>query len=284
MIVDISSHNLDNDFKKAKEAGVKAVLIRCGYGSDHVKYDDPYFVKNIEGALANGLKVGVYLYSYAKSGAFAISEADHALRLIKPYKDKLSLPVFYDVEEKGTEEGVSTRCKLFCDKLRSKGYKVGVYASLWWWETYLKDLDTSNIYIWLAKWGGSKPSHKLDIWQYDAYGKVPGIGTGVDLNNAYGELADIINGVTPTPTPTPTPKEGIELKVELLKKGNKGAEVFAVQSILRAQGYKYDGTLIKCDSSYGKITEACVVSFQKKNGLVADGIVGAKTWDKLVNG
>ena len=74
------------------------------------------------------------------------------------------------------------------------------------------------------------------------------------------------------------------MKVELLKKGSKGAEVFAVQSILRAKGYKYEGTLIKCDSSYGRITENCVIAFQKKNGLTADGIVGAKTWDKLVNG
>ena len=100
MIVDISAHNLDNDFKKAKEAGVKAVLIRCGYGRDFPKYDDPYFRQNIEGALANGMKVGVYLYSYAKNGASAVSEADHAIRLVKPYKDKLSLPVFYDVEER----------------------------------------------------------------------------------------------------------------------------------------------------------------------------------------
>lgn len=281
MIVDISSHNLDNDFKKAKEAGVKAVLIRCGYGSDHVKYDDPYFVKNIEGALANGLKVGVYLYSYAKSGAFAISEAEHAIRLVKPYKEKLSLPVFYDVEERGTEEGVSTRCKLFCDKLRSEGYKVGVYASLWWWETYLKDLDTSNIYIWLAKWGGNKPSHKLDIWQYDAYGKVPGIGTGVDLNNAYGELADIINGVTQTPTP----KEDIEVKVELLKKGSKGSEVFIVQSFLRCKGYKgSNGKVLALDESWGANVDYAFGNWQKDAGLKVDRICGEKSWNKMVNG
>ena len=280
MVVDVSVHNGVIDWNKAKSSGVEGALIRCGYGRDFTKYDDPYFQRNIEGALSVGIKVGVYLYSYAKDDASAVSEANHAIRLVKPYKEKLSLPVFYDVEEAGTEKGTAGRCKIFCDTLRSNGYKVGVYANLYWWETYLKTLDTTNIYIWLAKWGGSKPSHKLDIWQYDAYGKIPGIGSGVDLDKCYGELEEIINGKEPIPD-----KEVIEVEVKVLKKGMRGeAEVFAVQSILRAQGYKYEKKLIEADGNFGKITADCVMQFQKKNSLVVDGIVGAKTWNKLING
>ena len=159
---------------------------------------------------------------------------------------------------------------------------VGVYADTDYIKNYLKDFEKYDAFRWVAKWSEPKPTGRVDLWQYNAFGKVAGIGSGVDLDRAYGTLADIIAGKTPTPTPTP--KGEIELTVQTLKKGSKGAEVFAVQSILRAQGYKHDGSLIKCDGSFGSITSACVISFQTKNGLTADGIVGAKTWDKLING
>lgn len=279
-VVDVSVHNGIIDWAKAKASGVKGAIIRCGYGRDFTKYDDPYYQRNMKGALDNGIKVGVYLYSYAKDDASAISEANHLLRMVEPYKEYLSLPVFYDVEENGTERGTAGRCKIFCDKVRSKGYKVGVYANLYWWENYLNTLDTTNIYIWLAKWGGSKPSHKLDIWQYDAYGKIPGIGSGVDLDRCFGELEAIINGTDPEPK-----QEVTEVEVKVLKKGMRGeAEVFAVQSILRAQGYKYEKKLIEADGNFGKITADCVAQFQKKNNLTVDSIVGKNTWNKLING
>lgn len=35
------------------------------------------------------------------------------------------------------------------------------------------------------------------------------------------------------------------------------------------------------DGKMGKMTQAAIVSFQKANGLVADGKVGSKTWSKL---
>ena len=100
MIVDVSSHNGANDWAKAKAGGVEAALIRCGYGRDFPKYDDPFFKQNIEGALANNIVVGVYLYSYAKDVAAAIEEAKHAIRLCDPYKSKIALPIFYDLEER----------------------------------------------------------------------------------------------------------------------------------------------------------------------------------------
>lgn len=287
MVVDVSIHNGAINWQKAKEAGVKGALIRCGYGRDFTKYDDANYSANMEGALAVGIKVGVYLYSYAKDITGAISEAEHALRLLAPYKGKLSLPVFYDVEEEDRAEGVVARVKVFCQMLRNAGYKVGVYANLHWWTTYLSSLDTTGLYVWLAKWGGDLPSFRapIDIWQYDAYGRVPGIGSGVDMDKVYGELADIVNGVTPTPTPTPTPGGYIMVKTTLIKKGDKGDNVFSVQAILKAKGYKgKNGKVLALDSSFGGNSEYATMSFQKENGLKVDGIVGAETWDKLING
>ena len=50
-------------------------------------------------------------------------------------------------------------------------------------------------------------------------------------------------------------------------------ETKTVQTKLKRWGY-YTGAI---DGIYGPKTKAAVISFQKKNGLVADGIVGAKT-------
>ena len=278
LVVDVSYHNGVINWQKAKAAGVVGAIIRCGYGRDFTKYDDTKYKQNMDGALAAGIKVGVYIYSYAKSIESAKSEAAHVLRLVNPYKSRISLPIYYDLEEPGTESGAKERAIAFGDIIEANGYTCGVYASAYWWDTYLKGLERFT--KWVAKWGGDKPTKysNMDLWQYDAYGKVDGIGSGVDMDKPYGKVAEILAGVDPD--------KGGKVMVELsvLKKGSKGSEVFTVQSILRAHGYNYEGSLIKTDSSYGKITENCVIAFQKKNSLVADGIVGAKTWDKLLKG
>ena len=52
-----------------------------------------------------------------------------------------------------------------------------------------------------------------------------------------------------------------------------GSEVRKIQTKLKQWGY-YKGSV---DGVYGSKTEAAVKSFQRKNGLTADGIAGAKT-------
>ena len=58
-----------------------------------------------------------------------------------------------------------------------------------------------------------------------------------------------------------------------LKRGSKGDEVVTLQKKLKQWGY-YDGAV---DGVFGGGTEKAVQYFQRKNGLTADGIVGAKT-------
>ena len=44
----------------------------------------------------------------------------------------------------------------------------------------------------------------------------------------------------------------------------------------------YDLGSSKVDGDFGSKTDVAIRAYQKKNGLVADGIVGAKTWAKLL--
>lgn len=63
----------------------------------------------------------------------------------------------------------------------------------------------------------------------------------------------------------------------LSKQGSRGDEVTAIQTKLRESGY-YNG---KIDGVFGSGTKNALISFQKNNGLTADGIAGTKTLQAL---
>ena len=64
-----------------------------------------------------------------------------------------------------------------------------------------------------------------------------------------------------------------------LKKGARGNITKLLQVKLVSLGYNTNGV----DGIFGSGTEKAVMSFQKSNGVVADGIVGKNTWRKLLN-
>lgn len=61
-----------------------------------------------------------------------------------------------------------------------------------------------------------------------------------------------------------------------LKYGSKGDDVVKLQDMLASCG-----SSITVDGIFGNGTRSAVVAFQNKHGLVADGIVGPKTWAAL---
>ena len=63
-----------------------------------------------------------------------------------------------------------------------------------------------------------------------------------------------------------------------VKKGARGNITKLLQEKLVSLGYNTNGI----DGIFGTGTEKAVISFQKNNGLVVDGIVGKNTWDKLL--
>ena len=209
-VIDISVHNGDIDFKKVKSQ-VDGVIIRCGYGSDIKSQDDKKWKQNVEGCIDNGIPFGVYIYSYAKTNEMAISEAEHVIRLIKPYKDKLSYPIYYDLEEDGTQKGAVERARAFAKVLTDAGYKVGMYANQNWWDNYLVGLNEFT--KWVAKYGindgkpHTKPNIKgMDIWQYTSVGKVDGIKGNVDMNICYRDV-DTSKSDKPNDDKRKTPEE-----------------------------------------------------------------------------
>ena len=72
--VDVSEFQQNIDFNKMKNDGIKAVIIRAGYGREASQKDNMFesHFRNVKNA---NLKIGVYWYSYADSVNDAEKEA-----------------------------------------------------------------------------------------------------------------------------------------------------------------------------------------------------------------
>ena len=189
--IDVSEHNGKIDWEKVKNSGIDFVIIRCGYGMDLSKQDDKYWEYNVTECERWGIPYGVYIYSYADSTNRAASEADHVLRLLKGHTP--SYPVYYDLEESRLESTnnralLAKMAKIFCNKVSSAGYSVGIYANLNWWNNYLTDsvFDNSNWDKWVAQYHSSC-TYAKDFHIYTSKGSVSGISGRVDMNYEYGE-------------------------------------------------------------------------------------------------
>lgn len=199
MGIDVSSHQKDINWKKVKESGVDFAIIRCGfrgYGTGKLVEDD-YFVKNMTGALENGIKVGVYFYSQAVTEEEAIEEAKFTLELIAPYK--FTLPVVIDIEEVNdkartdnlTAEERTNLVATFCETVKQAGYNPMIYSNL---RFFIKSLDVSRLddyEKWYAMYNNTiYYPYEISIWQYSASGRVDGISGDVDLNISFKDWGD----------------------------------------------------------------------------------------------
>ena len=85
--------------------------------------------------------------------------------------------------------------------------------------------------------------------------------------------------LTPTPLPpVPDTVRAVDLSTEVtpepaLKNGSQGEKVWKLQERLQALGYYMDAV----DGQFGPGTREAVITFQKKNGLDADGLAGEET-------
>ena len=93
-----------------------------------------------------------------------------------------------------------------------------------------------------------------------------GLGKGITF--------DFIPGEKPVET---KPSNSTTVTYPTLRKGSKGELVTQLQDLLSK-----DGADLKIDGIFGPITLSAVKAFQKKHGLVVDGIVGPKTWAELI--
>ena len=188
--VDISRWQKEVDFKKLKENNVEFVILKVGGQSKingKIKLD-PNFKTNIENALKENLKVGVYFYSYAKTTKEAKTQANFVIKNIKDYN--IELPIAFDWENwtNYNEFNISFNslnniAKAFNTEIEKNGYKSLLYSSEYYLNTIWFSEDYNN--IWLANYGKVTYQGKYDLWQLCSDGKVEGIDTYVDIDIMY---------------------------------------------------------------------------------------------------
>lgn len=195
--IDVSSHQGIINWGKVKSQ-IDFAIIRLGYGDNIERQDDTQFLNNVNGCIANNIPFGVYIYSYATNingNASIQSEIEHTKRQLNRISKK-PFCVYIDMEDASTQKLGKDRltyfAEQFCVQISSLGYKTGVYANQYWFNTFLNvsQIASYGYSIWCAKYSDSKPNitSNYDIWQYSDRGKINGINGNVDMNYMYANL------------------------------------------------------------------------------------------------
>lgn len=187
-VIDVSRWQGNIDWNAVKASGVEGAFIRVGgRDTDGDLFEDSYYKKNIEGAIAAGIKVGAYMYSEAINADEAVAEANFMIQRVMPYK--ISLPLVIDYERCGGNQAGACRLnnwggdsaqrtatiEAFCRRVESCGYSACVYANK---TTLKKDMDAerlaANYKIWVAQYKYANPDTEefyhdycLDATSYD---------------------------------------------------------------------------------------------------------------------
>ena len=278
--IDVAKWNGIINWQKVKNDGVDFAILKVINKTGI----EPLFEHNYSGAKSVGIPIGVYNYSYARNVVQARNDAASVVSCLIG-KD-VSMKVWLDVEDecqKNIGQKLIDIIKAYQNVIESAGGQFGVYTGLSFYNSFIKPYASQlDCPFWIARYPSNermkfsdniqedkKPViiHDLFAWQYSSKGNVDGINGNVDFSICYG-----------TPETTQKPQESDYIPSVVIRKGSKGNDVKWVQERLVMAGY-----IIAIDGDFGTKTEKAVKSFQKKNGLVADGIVGPKTISVLKN-
>ena len=209
--IDVSKWQGDIDWSQVAASGVKFAIIKCAgrsTASEGSLYEDPKFEQNIQGAIANGIQVGVYFFSQALSVEEAYQEASMTIQLISKYQ--ITYPVCFDwesadgyrVANRLDRQQLTDICNTFAGVVASYGYTPMIYFNRSDWRGAVNTAElTSKYKTWLAvyfkeyyytsnawDYGNSVPEYPdipYDVWQYGVTDTVPGINGWCDMDIAF---------------------------------------------------------------------------------------------------
>lgn len=197
--IDVSAHNGMISWPKVSASGVKGAILRAGYGNS-LSQTDTQFTANIKGAVAAGLKVGVYWFGYPDSIADARAEWAVCKKVIEPYRDSI-LFVCYDYEYDSAgyykkihgaapaNALINSMVAAFISTAHTDGYKTALYTNNdYRLHVFAAATLTAADYLWLADYSGA-PDVSCAIQQTGSSGTVPGIRGSVDMDTVFAAIA-----------------------------------------------------------------------------------------------
>lgn len=212
LVMDVSGYQPDtvSFFQAAKNAGVKAVIVKLTQGSaDGDAYVNPKAQAQINNARSVGLLVHGYHYARFNGNQDARNEAkwftDHAKKFGLGPESVLAL----DIEDKANAKYATSDANAFLQAVKDAGYpKVDIYSmASWFWQGRLNAAQLIAKNKWVANYGVSQPGvDNVGTWQWTDNYKIA--GTGVDMSYDFSGFytnadttSDEPKAVTPTPKP-----------------------------------------------------------------------------------
>ena len=95
--IDVSRYQGSVNWAQVAAAGKQFAIVRIGSSNSGGLYVDPYFLQNVSGAHAAGLRVGAYYYTYARTQSAVADELSTFMNVLQGLQ--LEYPVFVDVED-----------------------------------------------------------------------------------------------------------------------------------------------------------------------------------------
>lgn len=267
------------------QKGIDLSVVPCDFvivkATQGTTYISPTFKQQIEHAIKQGKKVGIY--HYASGGGYK-AEADHFLTVASPYIGRAILVLDWERDQnsefKAKNHGYAVEWLRYV--YSKTNIRPFIYMSKSVCRVYKWDADFP---LWCAQYKNYNATGYQDspwtdakgfgawvkplIYQYSSTGRLPGYNGNLDLDKCY--LADWDSYCNPVEQTKPA--------YPLLKLGSRGDEVKLAQSLLNAKGYP-----LVVDGIFGKHTEQAVRDFQADNIIECvsvDGIIGRKTWAAL---
>lgn len=189
--IDVSTWQGNIDWEKVKKSGCEFAFIRAGYqtGFDGELEEDEHFRQNIENATKQGIEVGIYFHSYAKSAEETKKQAEWLANIIDGYEIKL--PIAFDweswssfIECQLSFYDINNMAKTYMQVLEDKGYQTSLYSSRYHLGKIWYERDYSN--VWLAEYASETDYEgKYQYWQMCNTGRIDGIDGDVDIDINY---------------------------------------------------------------------------------------------------
>ncbi len=193
--IDVSRYQGSINWPQVAAGGQQFAIIRLGSSNNGGLYVDPYFLQNVNGAHAAGLRVGAYYYTYARSQSAVADELSLFLNVLEGLQ--LEYPVFVDVEDSSlTSVGraqLTNLVRYAMDILYQRGWYAGWYSYTNFILSYLNAAELAEYPLWLADYR-SQPGYTgtYSMWQYSATGNVSGVTGACDLNYSYQDFLPAI--------------------------------------------------------------------------------------------
>ena len=193
LVMDVSSHQPDtiSFFQAAKNAGVKAVIVKLTQGSAD---GDAYVNPKAQAQINNARSVGLLVHGYHYARFYGDQDARNEAKWFTDHAKKFGLGpgsvMALDIEDKANAKYATSDANAFLQAVKDAGYpKVDIYSmASWFWQGRLNAAQLIAKNKWVANYGVSQPGvDNVGLWQFTSTYNIAGneVDMSYDFSGFY---------------------------------------------------------------------------------------------------